>query len=60
MSKEEALKIIASHRSMAWERAKGEMQSMVHTYYEDAHKLNMFEFAVKEFINYVESEGLHE
>jgi len=47
-------------RAQAWERAKGEMLSMLYTFYEDTngtfHKLDE---AIKRFINEVEENGLN-
>jgi hypothetical protein len=52
-------------RAMAWERAKGELHSMSHTYYsitysEDAVKYNNFMEAFNKFVHTVEDKGLHE
>lgn len=43
-------------RSMAWERAKGEMRSMWHTYYDmESNKYDEFKVKMDEFIAYIES-----
>lgn len=47
-------------RSMAWERAKGELRSMEHTFYSGNGTFDKFNEAVTEFIKYVEDEGLQE
>lgn len=51
-------------RAMAWERAKGELKSMLHSYYnaspggdDNFEKMNSL---TKEFIVRVEENGLHE
>lgn len=47
---------------MAWERAKGELRSMKHTYWdeEDAEKYKLYQNELEKFIEIVESGGLHE
>lgn len=56
--------ILASMRQMAWERAKAELRGMSCVKYytnEEEHKRSMKFFKlVKEFIEKVEYEGLHE
>ena len=47
-------------RCMAWERAKGELRSMLHTYYESGDRFDRFNEKVKELIDYVEDNGLQE
>ena len=47
-------------RSMAWERAKGEMTGMLHTYYDmESTKYDDFKAKLSEFIEYVEGVELH-
>jgi hypothetical protein len=46
-------------RSMAWERAKGELMSMRHTFYND-HRFEEFDNALTTFVDAVESEALYE
>lgn len=59
MSESRQLKAI---RSMAWERAKGEMRSMLHTYYSefDGDKFERFRVAMDEFVSLVEFNVLEE
>lgn len=56
--------ILASMRQMAWQRAKAELKGMSCAKYytdEEEHKRSMkFMKLVKEFIEKVEYEGLHE
>jgi len=53
-------RVIRNMRHMAWERAKGEMKSMLHTFWDEEEKFEDFDARVKDFINTVESDGLHE
>ena len=46
-------------RAMAWERAKGELKSILHTYYHDP-RFEAFDKALEDFIEFVESNGLQE
>ncbi|KKL62082.1 hypothetical protein LCGC14_2188800 [marine sediment metagenome] len=46
-------------RRMAWERAKGELQSMLQTYW-GSDNFEEFDMAVKEFVNKVEDNALQE
>lgn len=46
-------------RTMAWERAKGELRSMLHTYYTNDN-YDKFSLEVKNFIKTVEDNGLQE
>jgi hypothetical protein len=46
-------------RPMAWERAKGELSSMLHTYWHD-ERYEPFLKLVREFVDAVEANGLHE
>lgn len=48
-------------RNMAWERAKGELKSMLWTHYDfESAKFDNFNKAVNDFIQKVEDEALHE
>ena len=47
-------------RTMAWERAKGELRSMLGTYKGRMETFKDMDEAVKEFIEYIENEGLQE
>lgn len=51
---------IRTVRMMAWSRAKGELDSILCTYWEDSDKYDQMEKKVKEFIKSVESQGLQE
>lgn len=58
-------KTIRALRAMAWERAKGELRSMYHTFYSDSAfdepgKFGEFEVEVEAFITRIEHNGLHE
>ena len=56
-------KELRSMRSMAWERAKGEMRSMLVTYYSSnasESNYNKFLALMENFIKEVEGEGLQE
>ena len=46
-------------RHMAWERAKGELRAMRTTYCSNSNFLKMSE-EIEEFIDLIESRGLHE
>jgi hypothetical protein len=46
-------------RPMAWERAKGELNSMLHTYWRD-DRFEPFSKLLEDFIKEVEKNGLHE
>ena len=56
--------VIRTLRSQAWERAKGELRSMEHTFYStqtsNPGQFEAFIQAVKEFVKYVEDAGLCE
>ena len=47
-------------RKMAWERAKGELISILHTYYGDMETYNRTEEVIEKFIKIVEDEGIIE
>jgi len=53
---------LAALRCMAWERAKGELQSMTQTYYEedDGGKFDGFTEAMEKFIKLIEGHGYQE
>lgn len=53
------------HRNMAWERTKGELRSMLHTFRsngnnEEFNQYMKLDTKIKEFIDYVEGRGLYE
>ena len=47
-------------RTMAWERAKGELRSMAQTYWVDTEKFDVFTRETEAFIEHVEDNGIHE
>ena len=51
---------IRTQRMMAWSRAKGELDSMLCTYWNSTETFKEMETQIKEFVQRVESEGLHE
>lgn len=53
--------LLGTMRSQAWERAKGEMKSMLYTYIDyDGDKFARFSEELKRFIDSVEDHGLQE
>jgi len=51
---------IRNLRSMAWERAKGELQSMTHTFWGSNVNFEPFKKILDKFIKDIEDMGLHE
>lgn len=49
--------IIRTMRAMAWERAKGELRSILETYWDEEEKFDKIDAAIKRFTNEVENEG---
>ena len=48
-------------RAMAWERAKGELNSIRHTYYSDTNNnYERFKLKLEDFIEYIEANALQE
>ena len=47
-------------RYMAWERAKGELRSMLHTYINDKDKFDTLTDTIEDFIEDVEQNGKHD
>jgi len=47
-------KILKTMRYMAWERAKGELNSMLETYWHDDDKYNEMKEAINDFVDDVE------
>ena len=47
-------------RAMAWERAKGELRSMLHTHINDKDKFDTLSDTIEDFINDVEQNGKHD
>jgi len=52
--------IVRNLRHMAWERAKGELRSMLHTFWSMDKDFKKLDDKVNSFIKEVEDEGLHE
>jgi len=57
-------RILHNLRTMAWERAKGELYSMLHTFWEhigeEHEKYLELSSSINRFITSVEDNGLHE
>ena len=53
-------RMFATMRQMAWERAKGELQAMLTTYWDEPEKFEQMSRGLKEFIRKVEDGGMHE
>ena len=51
---------IRTQRMMAWSRAKGELDSMLCTYWNNSEAFKEMEKQIKKFVDRVESNGLHE
>ena len=52
---------IRAMRSMAWSRAKGELDSMLNSYWsDDVASFRRMQELIKEFVETVESEGVQE
>ena len=51
---------IRTMRYMAWSRAKGELASILETYWEDQDAYDQMRVKIKEFVEEVESLGLQE
>ena len=47
-------------RTQAWERAKGELQSMLHTFYDSGGRFEKLNEVIANFIAEVEDNALHE
>ena len=45
-------------RAQAWERAKGELKSMTHTFYNQKKEFEPLNNAIQKFIKKIEFEGL--
>lgn len=52
--------IMRSMRLMAWERAMGELNSMLQTYWGSTEEFEAINNVASRFITEVEDEGLHE
>lgn len=53
-------RMFATMRQMAWERAKGELQAVLTTYWDEPEKFEQMNRELKKFIRKVEDEGIHE
>lgn len=55
-------RVLSAMRAMAWERAKGEIKSMLNTYYcqEDGNKFAEMEREFEAFVSAVENNALQE
>lgn len=51
---------LAVMRCMAWQRAKGELNSMLATFYDDRKHYEKLKSHIEDFIEEAESEGLSE
>lgn len=49
--------VIRTLRAMAWQRAKGELASIMQTYWAEYEKFKSFDALVDKFIKEVEDEG---
>jgi len=47
-------------RAMAWQRAKGELMSMLESYINDKDKFDILTDTIEDFINDVEQNGKHD
>lgn len=55
--------VLRSMRGQSWQRAKGELRAMLQTFWHGTARGDQFDAldeAIKEFIEKVENEGLHE
>ena len=53
-------RVIRNLRHMAWERSKGELRSMLHTFWDDTDSYRDLKAAIEQLIKEVEMNGLHE
>ena len=53
-------RIIRNMRHMAWERAQGELKSMLHTFWDSDEQYNELDKEVTDFIERIKNKGLHE
>lgn len=59
------VRVLRTLRVQAWERAKGEMNSMLQTFWgedtsNDSEQFNVLSKRIENFIKEIEDEGLHE
>ena len=53
-------RVIRTLRAQAWQRAKGELQAVLHTYFGERDRFEAMDSAVQELIKTVEDDGLAE
>jgi hypothetical protein len=53
-------KMIRTLRTQAWERAKGELNAMMHTYWSEEEQASDMQDALDEFVQKVEDNALQE
>ena len=53
-------RVIRNLRNMAWERAKGELKSMLHTFWDEKGNFEELDKEIKKFIKKIEDDGLQE
>jgi len=51
-------RIIRTMRRQSWERAKGEPEATLHTFYGEASQMEELAKAIRKFVDKVENEGL--
>lgn len=52
--------VLRALRAQAWERAKGELNAVLQTYFGEAEKFEAMDAAIREFVEKVEGHGLAE
>lgn len=52
--------LLKTLRTQAWERAKGELQSLLQSYWHEPERFQIMQEAVETFIDNVESNGMQE
>jgi len=53
-------RILRTLRAQAWERAKGELNSILSTYWDDIDSFKRANLAINRFVDEIEGEGLAE
>ena len=53
-------RIIRNMRHMAWERAQGELKSMLHTFWDSDEQYKELDKEITDFIARIKDKGLHE
>ena len=53
-------RIIRNMRHMAWERAQGELKSMLHTFWDSDEQYKDLDKEITDFIARIKDKGLHE